>query len=66
MKAQGCNEAAGQVPAASCVCAAYQERKRGRMFNRDAGQGVLQGIDPQMAGYPDLDDQALDVQLPPY
>lgn len=32
-------------------------RKRGRTFNRDAGEGVLQVIDPQMASYPDPDDQ---------
>lgn len=32
-------------------------RKRGRTFNRDAGEGVLQVIDPQMATYPAPDDQ---------
>ena len=32
-------------------------RKRGWTFNRHAGEGVLQAINLQMAGYPDLDDQ---------
>jgi len=32
-------------------------RKRGRTFSRDAGEGVLQVINLQMAGYPDPDDQ---------
>jgi hypothetical protein len=32
-------------------------RKRGRIFDRDAGKGMPQVINPRMAGYPDLDDQ---------
>jgi hypothetical protein len=41
-------------------------RRRGRTFNLDAGEGVLQVIDLQMAGTPPRTIKNLDARFPPY